>query len=124
MSKQRMNVQTIAEVLVEELSKMETTAKRIETASNRPINVDTKELKQLLSQQEGLLDQQTKLFRDHLYTPRWVVQSLAVLIATLTLFTAIAVGVSIHYRSKYQTEHETAVYWYDQYQKINPQKSN
>lgn len=118
MSKDRMNVQTIAEVLIEQLAKMETTAKRIENAANRPINVDTQELQQLLSHQDGILKRQAELFKEKLYTPRWVVKAVVFMVLFLALFAATAVGISIHFKNKYQTELQEAAYWYDKFQEL------
>jgi hypothetical protein len=133
MAKEKLNVQTIAEVLIEEIAKMETTTKRVETASqrienavNKPMSIDTKELKELLSHQEGMMKEQTDLFREKLYTPKWAVKAVVFMVILLSLFTALAVGVSVYYQKKYEKADETAQYWYEQFQELEktvPKKS-
>jgi len=113
-----MNVQTIAEVLIEQLAKMETTAKRIENAASQPINVDTKELKELLSHQDEILKQQLELSKEKLYVPKWFANLVTYAIIFFALFAATAAGLSIHYKHKFDKEHETAVFWLEQYQEL------
>lgn len=125
MAKEKLNVQTIAEVLIEEISKMETTTKRIETASqrienavNKPMSIDTKELQELLSHQEGMVKEQTDLFREKFHVPKWALHSFIILIVTLFALTAISVYFSFHFYNKSNEEHETAVYWYEKHQEL------
>jgi len=77
MTKKRHNIDTIAEVLIDKLTDMERTAKRIETASQKELKIDTSRLEELLDEQkrkEGrvLNDLEALQKKNSTRVPNWV----------------------------------------------------
>lgn len=62
----RHNIDTIAEVLIDKLNDMERTAGRIETASQRELKIDSREVRELLENQK----REEKAFLDDLRAAR------------------------------------------------------
>lgn len=123
MGKQRLNVQTIAEVLMEELAKMDGNTKRIENATKgieeateKPLHIDTKELKELIAHQEAIYKRQENLFKEKFHVPKWGLRSTLFFFVIIFLFTIFTAGVSIHYKNKFEEMEKTAEYWYQKAQ--------
>jgi len=111
-----MNVQTIAEVLVDELDKLDVTAKKIETAaprieqqvqrleeaSKRPLSVDLSLMKEEHARIKETLSR-------GVYLPRWMMISFLALVLLL-------LGTSFgfhHYYKEADKWKDTASHWYD-----------
>ena len=112
MNKQRMNVQTIAEVLIQELDKMEQTSKRIEQASSKPLSVDLKEFREELAHLEQITKNHTKaVVRGSVILQRWIVSGYMWLMAFLILFCIGTAYLSGSYKNKYETEKERSEFF-------------
>ena len=70
MSKQRHNIDTIAEVLIDKLNDLDRTASRIEKATEQDLQVDTRELKSLLSDFKAVSRDFSK--KEQPKVPKWV----------------------------------------------------
>lgn len=112
MNKQRMNVQTIAEVLIQELDKMEQTAKRIEQASSKPLNVDLKEFREEVAHFEEVTKNHSKAVTSgNIILQRWIVKAYVWLLAFLLLFSIGTASLSIYYKGKFETEQKRSEYF-------------
>ena len=126
MNKQRMNVQTIAEILTEELGKLENYTEKIQHASSRveraterllnsEVKVNTSELAQI---EKNIVT----TIKDTVHIPRWFAKAtLYTLIAcfVLTIVSCLTAG---YYYNKEKATEEREIYWYEQYQKLKSSK--
>lgn len=124
MTKPRMNVQTIAEILTEELGKIEKhTAKfqeassKVEQATERllttEVKVDIKELKQV----ENNL---TRTFTEHIQLPKWTAKAVLYTLVVCFVLTLISCLLTGYYYNEMKKSKEESSYWYGEYKKIKP----
>lgn len=122
MTKKRHNIDTIAEVLIDKLDEMESTAKRIETASRQVQKVDTSELRALMDSQtrkeseilEGINAVKKK---NETRVPNW-------LIAVMVAFYLTSLGFMLYAWNKAETYDEAiqrANYFEQEYNKLKTQ---
>lgn len=119
MGKERHNINTIAEVLIDKLNNMERTAGRIEKASSKELKIDTAEMKTLIenqiSEQKAILSDLRKLREKNKgRMPNWV-------LAIVLGFILSSFGVFIYSLSKekaYQEAVEKATYFEQEYNKL------
>lgn len=126
--KQRMNVQTIAEVLVNELGKIEKQTDKLQDASRRidqaikqlansEIKVDTSELTRI---EKSI----TNTYKDTVHLPRWFAKASLYTLITCIILTIISCTLAGYYYNKLQDTTERENYWYEQYQILKQNRNN
>lgn len=119
MTKKRHNIDTIAEVLIDKLTDMERTAKRIETASQKELKIDTSKLEELLDgqkrEEESILSHLTAIQKKNsTRVPNWVLGVLGGLIM-------LSFGAMFYAWSKaeaYGLQKQKAEYFEQEYNKL------
>lgn len=124
MNKQRMNVQTIAEILTEELGKIEKHTEKFQHASSRveqaterllktEVKVNTSELAQI---EKNIVS----TFRDTVQVPRWFAKATLYTLIACFVLTVASCLIAGYYYKKEKTTAERESYWYEQYQNVKP----
>lgn len=103
MDKMRMNVQTVAEILLQEFKNMEQTTKRIEQAAARmekaaktPLQVDLKGLREELAHMERISKNWNAVTKTHKMVDKTVYHFLIFLVFALVL-TMVGTALALHF---------------------------
>lgn len=124
MNKQRMNVQTIAEILTEELGKIEKHTEKFQHASSRveqaterllktEVKVNTSELAQI---EKNIVS----TFKDTVQVPRWFAKATLYTLIACFVLTIVSCLIAGYYYNKEKATAERESYWYEQYQTVKP----
>jgi len=122
MNKQRMNVQTIAEILTEELGKLENYTEKIQHASSRveraterllnsEVKVNTSELAQI---EKNIVT----TIKDTVHLPRWFAKATLYTLITCIVLTIVSCLIAGYYYNVAKSTAERESYWYEQYQNL------
>jgi len=128
MSKQRMSVQTVAEILTEELSKIEKHTQRFQEASSRVENatdrveqaaktVQNTEIKVNSRDVLDIYNRMVNLMNDRVHIPKWLAKAILGVLISMFIATGVSIWLASHYYTESQQSLASRDYWYD---KANP----
>lgn len=122
MNKQRMSVQTVAEILTEELSKIEGQTNRFVKATERVEQVTDKLLKSEVKvdsrEVKDIYTNMSRQLSDHVMLKQSVYDKLFWLFFSFVLVTIIACFMAGYYYSQNEKNKDNAIYWHEQYQAV------
>lgn len=117
MAKERMSVQTVAEILIDELSKIEAQTHKFEVAARRveetvkklaenPVKVDVSEFKETVEEHK-------KIVSNSVIIPKRLSQAFYYTIIISLVLVMVSIFLAGKYYSKFKEEERDKIYWYN-----------